>query len=114
MTPYDRMVVAIRHGVLVKRSKVMQFRADVRHYSTSPLNDDPFSVSPIEAGDEMEAARRVAEIAAVRRYEEAGCVGFLSQSNDGLFRASIGRQERSRDGIALHGVTISIHVWPLD
>ena len=64
---------------------------------------------------EIEAARRVAEIAAVRRYDEDGSVGYLSPAEGaGWYRAAIGEQQRSHDGITLRGVTISIHVWPVD
>ena len=115
MTPYERLVIALRHGVLVKRSKQMRYAADVVHQSVRPHDDDRFTVVPVEAGTELEAARRVAEIAAVRRYEEDGSVGYVSPGlGDGWYRASVGVQQRSHDGIALHGVTISIHVWTVD
>ena len=93
----------------------MRYAADVVHQSVRPHDDDRFTVVPVEAATEIEAARRVAEIAAVRRYEEDGCVGYLSPAmGGGWFRASIGDKHRSHDGIALHGVTISIHVWPVE
>jgi hypothetical protein len=85
------------------------------HQSVRPHDDDRFCVVPIEANDAIGAARSVAEIAAARRYEEDGSVGYLSPAmGSGWFRASIGEQKRSHDGIALHGVTISIHVWPVE
>lgn len=93
----------------------MRYAADVSHHSVRPHDDDRFCVVPIEAANEIEAARAVAEIAAARRYEETGSVSYLSPAmGDGWFRASIGEQKRSADGIALHGVTISIHVWPVE
>lgn len=93
----------------------MRYAADVAHYSPRKGNEDFFSVVPVEGQNAMEAARRVAEIAAARRYMEDGCVGFLSQTGDGqFFRASIGVQRPSREGVSLHGVTISIHVWPVE
>lgn len=114
MTPHERLVIAIRHGVLVKGKATMRYNADVTHLTVRPADDDRFNVTSIEAANLSEAARIVAEMAAVRRYEEMGCVGFLSRVGDtNWFRASIGEQERSRDGIALRGVTVSIHVWPV-
>jgi hypothetical protein len=115
MTPYERLVIAMRHGVIVRRKATMLYAADVVHHSVRPEDDDRFCLVPIEASGAMDAARKVAEIAAARRYEEDGSVGFLSPSaKEGWYRASIGEQERSADGIALRGVTISIHVWVVE
>jgi hypothetical protein len=115
MTPHERLIIALRHGVLVRRKATMRYAADVVHQSVRPHDDDRFTVVPIEAATEIEAARKVAEIAAVRRYDEGGNVGYLSPTGvDGWFRAAIGEQKRSDDGIALRGVTISIHVWVVD
>lgn len=115
MTPYERLVIAMRHGVLVKGKAMTKFAADIHHQSARCGEADPFSVFPLEAAHPMEAARRAAEVAATRRYEKKGCVGFLTAADrEGWYRASIGQQEQSHDGIALRGVTISIHVWPMD
>ena len=93
----------------------MKFAADVVHQSTRRHDEDRFCVVPIEAASAADAARKVAEIAAVRRYEEDGSVGYLSPTEtEGWFRATIGEQKRSHDGITLAGVTITIHVWPVD
>ena len=84
------------------------------HYDAA-LAPDPFEVVPIEAADAISAARRIAEIAARRRYSDGGEVGFLSPTEgEGRYLAAIGVQRPSDDGIALRGVTISIHVWPVD
>jgi hypothetical protein len=116
MTPHERLVIALRHGVIVRRKATMRYSADVVHLSAHPGDDDRFCVAGVEAVDPGEAARRVAEIAAVRRYEEGGCVGFLTRSglSHEWWRASIGEQVRSADGIALKGVTISIHLRPVE
>lgn len=93
----------------------MRYAADVVHYSISPAHDDRFSVVPVEGANAADAARKVAEIAAARKYEETGSVGYVSPTGDpSFFRASIGEQRRSQQGIALYGVTISIHVWPVE
>lgn len=93
----------------------MKFAADVVHHSVRAQDDDRFCTVPIEAADAISAARIVAKIAATRRYEEAGEVGYLSpQAAPGWYRAAIGEQRRSDDGIATCGVSISIHVWPVD
>jgi hypothetical protein len=115
MTPYERLIIALRHGVLVRKATTMRYAADVVHQSVRPNDNDRFTVVPIEAATLADAAHMVAEIAAVRRYEEDGSVGYVSPTgSDGWYRAAIGEQRRSADGIALHGVTISIHVWPVD
>lgn len=108
-------MIALRHGVLVRKAKTMRFAADVVHQTVRPESDDRFTVIPVEAASAIDAARKASEIAATRRYEEGGEVGYLSpQAAAGWYRAAIGVQRRSGDGIATHGVTISIHVWPVD
>ena len=93
----------------------MRYAADVVHHSTKRSEEDRFCTVPIEAANAIEAARIVAKLAATRRYEEGGEVGFLSpQAAPGWYRAAIGAQQRSDDGIATRGVSISIHVWPVD
>jgi hypothetical protein len=94
----------------------MRYSASVAHHSARRAEEDRFNVASIEAVSAIEAARKVAEIAAVRRYDEDGSVGYVSPSPDGeyFFLAAIGTQQRSADGITLHGVTISIHVWPVE
>jgi hypothetical protein len=115
MTPYERLVIALRHGVLVRRKAMQRFHSEVQTLTTRPADRDHFTVVPIEAADAISAARRIAEIAARRRYDDDGSVGYLSwDGTDGFYRATIGVQQRSHDGIALKGVTISIHVWPTD
>jgi hypothetical protein len=115
MTPYARLVIALRHGVLVRRKAMQRFHSEVVTLTTRAADDDRFTVVAIEAADAPSAARRIAEIAARRRYEDAGSVGYLSwDGTGGYYRASIGVQHPSQDGITLRGVTISIHVWPTD
>lgn len=94
----------------------MRYAADVVHHSVRQGDDDRFTVVPIEATDAADAARKTAEIAAARRYEDAGTVGFIAATSrgDGWFRAVIGEQRPSGDGIAVRGVSITIHVWPVD
>ena len=102
----------------------MRYAADVVHLTARPQDDDRFCIVAVEGANAAEAARKVAEIAAVRKYEELGCVGFLTRASDhdlyrrdasgDLFRASIGEQRKSEGGIALDGVTIAIHVWPVE
>ena len=114
MTPHERLMIALRHGVLVRGKATMRYAADVVHHSARPADDDRFCTVPIEASNAIEAARKVASIAAARRYEAAE-VGFLSpQAAPGWYRAAIGEQRRSDDGITTRGVTISIHVWAVD
>ena len=93
----------------------MRFAADVAHQSARPHEDDRFCIVPIDAADAADAARKVAEVAASRRFGEGGLVGyFTAASRDGWYRATIGEQYPSDDGIALRGVTVTIHVWRVD
>jgi hypothetical protein len=94
---------------------MQRFHSEVVHHSTNPADDDRFTVVPIEAASAIDAARRIAQIAARRRYQDDGSVGFLSpQAAPGWYRAAIGVQVGSEDGIRTAGVTISIHVWATD
>ena len=94
---------------------MQRFHSEVVHHSTRPADDDRFTVVPIEAADAISAAQRIAEIAARRRYSDDGSVGYVSPAEAvGRYRAAIGVQYPSADGIVLKGVTISIHVWPTD
>ena len=92
-----------------------RYHSEVQTLTTRAANDDRFTVVPIEAADAISAARRIAEIAARRRFEDDGSVGYLAwEGNDGWYRATIGVQHPSNDGIVLKGVSILIHVWPTD
>jgi hypothetical protein len=115
MTPHERLVIALRHGVLVRGKAMQRFHSEIVTLSAQKADDDRFSVVPIEAADAMGAAKRIAEIAARRRYQENGSVGYVSPAEGvGRYRAAIGVQYPSESGITLRGVTISIHVWPVE
>jgi hypothetical protein len=123
MTPYERLVIALRHGVLVRGKAMQRYHSEVQTLTTRAADDDRFTVVPIEAADAISAARRIAEIAARRRFEDEGSVGYLSRDSASAsvggylhewFRATIGVQHPSNDGIVLKGVSILIHVWPTD
>lgn len=94
----------------------MKYGADVVHLTAHPRDDDRFSVVPVEARDPAAAARAVAHIAAERKYEEHGTVGFINECGQSgtrsMFRAHIGMQKRSESGIVTVGVSVSIAVWP--
>jgi hypothetical protein len=94
---------------------MQRFHSEVTTLTTRAADADHFTVVPIEAADAMSAAQRIAEIAARRRFEDDGSVGFLRwDGTDGWYRATIGVQHPSNDGIVLKGVSILIHVWPTD
>jgi hypothetical protein len=123
MTPYERLVIALRHGVLVRGKAMQRYHSEVQTLTTRAADDDRFTVVPIEAADAISAARRIAEIAARRRFEDEGSVGYLSRDSASAsvggylhewFRATIGVQHPANDGIVLKGVSILIHVWPTD
>jgi hypothetical protein len=99
---------------------MQRYHSEVQTLTTRKADFDRFTVVPIEAADAISAARRIAEIAARRRYGDDGSVGYVSPAalvqnmQDGFYRATIGVQHPANDGIVLKGVTISIHVWPTD
>jgi hypothetical protein len=115
MTPYERLVIALRHGVLVRRKAMQRYHSEVQTLTTRKAEFDRFTVVPIEAVSKADAARQIAQIAARRRFDDDGSVGYLAwEGNDGWYRATIGVQHPSPDGIVLKGVSILIHVWPTD
>jgi hypothetical protein len=94
---------------------MQRYHSEVQTLTTRAADHDRFTVVPIEGVSAADAARQIAQIAARRRFDDDGSVGFLRwDGTDGWYRATIGVQQRSHDGIALKGVTISIHVWPTD
>ena len=94
---------------------MQRFHSEVVTLSARLADEDRFTVVPIMAADAMSAAQQIAEIATRRRYQENGSVGYVSPAEGvGRYRAAIGVQYPSDDGIVLKGVTISIHVWPTD
>ena len=56
---------------------MQRFHSEVQTLSAKKADDDRFTVVPIEAADAMSAAQRIAEIAARRRYDDDGCVGYI-------------------------------------
>ena len=100
---------------------MQRYHSEVQTLTTRKADFDRFTVVPIEAADAISAARQIAEIAARRRYDGDGCVGYLVRNSFAArvrghewFRATIGVQHPSNDGIVLKGVSILIHVWPTD
>jgi hypothetical protein len=102
---------------------MQRYHSEVHTLTTRAADDDRFTVVPIEAADAISAARRIAEIAARRRFDDDGSVGYLSPDSafarvgghqHEWFRATIGVQHPANDGIVLKGVSILIHVWPTD
>jgi hypothetical protein len=115
MTPHERLVIALRHGVLVRGKAMQRYHSEVQTLTTRKADFDRFTVVPIEAVSKADAARQIAQIAARRRFDDDGSVGYLAwEGNDGWYRATIGVQHPSPDGIVLKGVSILIHVWPTD
>jgi hypothetical protein len=92
---------------------MQRFHSEVVTLSAQRADEDRFTVVPLMAADAMSAAQRIAEIATRRRYQENGSVGYVSPAEGvGRYRAAIGVQYPSDDGIMLRGVTVEIHVWP--
>lgn len=110
LTSHQRLVVAMRHGVLVKSERTMKWTADVVHLNLREVADRQFSVTPIEAVNEMDAAREAARIAAQQAYGELGTPSFVNGRGPGLFLACIGLQQSSAIGGVTRGSSVSIKV----
>ena len=92
----------------------MRFSADVVHQSVRPADDDRFNTAPMEAADEWEAARRVADLAARRRYGDEGQSGFITRVGAYRFRATIGDYYLREGQAVTVGVTVAIHILAQD
>ena len=88
----------------------MRYAAHVTHHSTRPNDGDEFTVVPIEASDELAAARRIAEIAARRRYSDQGAVSYVQKRSDNVFLATIGVFKFSASNGITDGCAISIRL----
>jgi hypothetical protein len=107
---YQELCVGLRYGVIVKRKATMRYAAHVTHHSTKPNDGDEFTVVPIEASDELAAARRIAEIAARRRFQDEGAVAYVHRRSDNVFLATIGVFKLSASNGVTHGCAISIRL----
>lgn len=107
---YQEICFALRHGVIVQRKATMRYSAYVTHHSTKPNDGDEFSVVPIEASDAFAAARRIAEIAARRRYNDEGQVAYIQRRDDNSFLANIGTFEFHQCNGVTRGCAITIRL----
>lgn len=94
----------------------MQYAADVVHRTARKQEDDRFCAVPIEAADERDAVRRVADMAAARKYGDEGQSSWIEaiDGNPGHYLSFIGVGGFKASGYQLDGVTISIHVWSVE
>jgi hypothetical protein len=91
-----------------------RFSANVTFEAATPAEIDRISYGLFEAKNEWDAARKVAQWAAVRRYGEHGETGSIARLAHLHFRAAIGLQRRSNGahGVTLHGCSIVIRLTP--
>ena len=101
MTPYQRLVIALARGILVKPKNNMKYVANVHQLGAHPVYAADFSYFPIEAEHELDAARITAN-AIAKTFWPNGEAGFVQQQRGGSFMASIGVCENGvRRGVTL-------------
>jgi hypothetical protein len=109
---YQELIVALRHGVTLKRKATMKFNADIKTLSARIADQDHFHIANVEAASPIEAARIVADQAALRLYDAQGMAGFLAPAGRGnethRFRAVIGHYHLVEGWGIIHGITIVI------
>lgn len=88
----------------------MKWTADMHILTVGPVPNAEFTITPIEAADEMDAAREAARLAAEHRYGAEGATGFVTWRGTNLYLASIGVQQLSATGCVTRGSTVSIKV----
>ena len=91
----------------------MKFNAHIVHLTVRAADNDRVEFAGVEATDEFDAARKVAEWAAKRKYGDEGEAGWLSRDVLGGFLSCIGVGHHTQGGHILAGVTIEIQLTPV-
>lgn len=101
--------MALRYGVIVQRKATMRYSAHVTHHSTKPNCDAPLAVE-VEAADDFDAVRQVADFCARSAYGPEGAVAYVQKRDDNSFLANIGTFEFNQCNGVTRGCAITIRL----
>lgn len=106
LAAWQRNMIALARGVLIKPSKTVKYTANVTKLAATRRGSQYMSLFPIEAENELAAAAAAAAGCAKAIYGDDANVqrGFIQQQETNLFLASIGQ---CRNGVTT-GCTLSI------
>jgi hypothetical protein len=82
LAPWQRNMIALAHGILLKASGNMKWMANVDVLAARAEDAFNYSLFPIEADLEMEAAQEAARSVARALYGDDGEIGFVAPSID--------------------------------
>jgi hypothetical protein len=105
LAPWQRNMIALAHGVILKPSGQMKWIANIVVEAPTPESSTDYGLFPIEADSEGDAARSAAYTIAKELYGEHASVGFMQSDGENFFRASIGTYV---GGGIIQGTSLSI------
>jgi hypothetical protein len=106
--PWQRNMIALAHGILLRASGNMKWMANIDVLAAAPNDAEVYSLFPIEADLEMEAAQLAALSVAKALYGDKAEIGFVApQSEPKLYTATCGLYQGN--GLT-RGRSLSIHV----
>lgn len=103
---WQRNMIALARGLVIKPRKQVRYIANVTKLAATPQGAQHMSLFPLEAENELGAARVAAEGCAKAIYGDDADVfaSFVQQQENNLFLASVGQ---CRNGVTT-GCTLSI------
>lgn len=91
--PWQRIVIAMARGILLKPSGKMKWTAHVTALAARPQEVETFNLISYDADSEADAARWASDAAAKRLYGDAGTTTFMETTDAPLYVTSIGLYE---------------------
>jgi hypothetical protein len=90
LAPWQRNMIALARGITLKASGKMKWTANVDVHGATPQDSTVFGVFPIEADNEIDAARNAARSVAEALYGSGAIEGFINQIEPHLYAATVG------------------------
>jgi hypothetical protein len=90
LAPWQRNMIALARGITLKASGRMKWIANVDVLAATTQEAANYSMFPIEADFEMEAAQSAALSVAKELYGETAQVGFVTPKDAGFYHATCG------------------------
>lgn len=90
LAPWQRIMVAMARGLLLKPSGQMKWTAHVEVFGVTPQESQMFDLIGFDADSESDAAQVAAEASAIRVYGIEGTRSKVDVTHSPLYIASIG------------------------
>lgn len=106
---WKRNMIALQTGLAIRRSETMkEWTANITKVAATMWASDRWSLFPLKAKDEADAARQAAEIIAKSMYGKQWFVSYVQRQANNLHMAAIGTYEQSEGYGRTEGVTLEI------